>query len=296
MMIWWWALPGMLALTMGVVFYPLFARRGWDPLPRGWEEDPQAIREGRRELVLRQIKELEYETGTSEQDRRAVQADLEQEFRDLESVPTVLAEASPPATPPTDTGSGRNLDRAIGVALIMLVALVGGGVYLLKGVPKPPAATTTMDAADMVAKIDQMAARLENEPDNLTGWLQLGRSYAVTGQLDKAARTYTRILKTRPDQIEAQVGLGELQIRSNDPEQVTLGVRLFRRILLKDPNHPEALWYLGAASYRAGNREESLTHWRRLLANLPEADPSREMVQEAMAEAERMPSPLPQRP
>lgn len=38
--------------------------------------------------------------------------------------------------------------------------------------------------------VDRLAARLADEPDDLDGWLQLGRAYGVLGQSDKALEAY----------------------------------------------------------------------------------------------------------
>jgi cytochrome c-type biogenesis protein CcmH len=44
--------------------------------------------------------------------------------------------------------------------------------------------------------VDGLEARLEDNPDNIDGWLQLLRSYAVLGDKDKASSTLANALKT----------------------------------------------------------------------------------------------------
>lgn len=55
-----------------------------------------------------------------------------------------------------------------------------------------------------------LAARLEEAPDNLEGWLMLGRSYAVLGRPDEARRAFTRALDLDPDNQAAREGLAAL--------------------------------------------------------------------------------------
>ncbi|HTV90588.1 MAG TPA: c-type cytochrome biogenesis protein CcmI [Stellaceae bacterium] len=64
-------------------------------------------------------------------------------------------------------------------------------------------ATAGATAAQRRAMIDMMvarlAARLKAQPDDLEGWVRLGRSYMVLGEPAKAHDAYTHALKLKPD-------------------------------------------------------------------------------------------------
>lgn len=66
-------------------------------------------------------------------------------------------------------------------------------------------------AAEIAAMVDRLAERLQAEPDNLQGWLMLGRSRAVLGQLDQAAAAFRHVLTREPGQAEARDGLAQVQ-------------------------------------------------------------------------------------
>lgn len=81
--------------------------------------------------------------------------------------------------------------RAPLAAIAAAVVLAGGGTALYAWLSNwswnaPPAATTP---ETMVA---QLARRLEKSPDDLDGWLKLGRSYLVLQQYPLATRAYQR--------------------------------------------------------------------------------------------------------
>lgn len=59
----------------------------------------------------------------------------------------------------------------------------------------PPDAQASM-IESMVARL---AARLEEEPDDLEGWLRLGRSYYVLGRVEDARQAYQRAAALAPD-------------------------------------------------------------------------------------------------
>lgn len=97
-----------------------------------------------------------------------------------------------------------------------------------------PEARTAM-IRNMVAGL---AARLEDQPDDLDGWRMLARSYNVLGEAGKAVGAY-------------------------------------RRVLALDENDPDALFVLGEAARRDGDREQAEAFWQRLLAQLPQDSPDR---------------------
>jgi cytochrome c-type biogenesis protein CcmH len=70
------------------------------------------------------------------------------------------------------------------------------------------------NAAEIEAMVERLAERLQQQPDNVQGWLMLGRSRAVLGQLDQAAAAFRHVLSLQPGQDqaqEAQEGLAQVQ-------------------------------------------------------------------------------------
>jgi hypothetical protein len=70
------------------------------------------------------------------------------------------------------------------------------------------------NAAEIEAMVERLAERLQQQPDNVQGWLMLGRSRAVLGQLDQAAAAFQHVLSLQPAQDqaqEAQEGLAQVQ-------------------------------------------------------------------------------------
>ena len=57
------------------------------------------------------------------------------------------------------------------------------------------------------AMVERLAARLETQPDDIDGWVRLGRSYMVLNQPEKARDAYARALKLKPDDPELKEAL-----------------------------------------------------------------------------------------
>lgn len=71
----------------------------------------------------------------------------------------------------------------------------------------PPEARQAMIDA-MVARL---AARLEHEPNDVAGWAQLGRSYMVLHQPEKARNAFAHALKLRPEDAAIKAALAEAE-------------------------------------------------------------------------------------
>ena len=287
-MSWIWSLPLLLFLTLGMVFRPLFSRHGNQPLPQGLEDDPWEVLTQQRERLLRQLKEWQLE---AEENTETVALRLGLE-RELADVLTRLDGLGPRVQPIVSRAEGvgwNPIDMAFGVAAFVVLAAVSGGLYMVLGTPVPSETTSphatmggTPSQETILQMVAQLAGRMEKEPDNREGWLKLARSYAVLGHYDEAVRAYTHILSRRHDDREALVRLAELQIQSGVEAHIQQGAVSFRAILAKDPNQPEALWFLGSLAAREGDRSRALELWQRLLPLLQGEPDSQSMVEQAI--------------
>ncbi len=59
------------------------------------------------------------------------------------------------------------------------------------------------------AMVERLAARLADQPDDVEGWVRLGRSYMVLNQPDKAREAYVRAVELKPDDPELKQALAE---------------------------------------------------------------------------------------
>lgn len=86
--------------------------------------------------------------------------------------------------------------------------------------PTPEQITTASDmsAEDRNAFINSMvnnlAAKLEENPEDLQGWLQLGKSYGVLGQWQKATQAYQRAIGLAPEDTSIKKLYDDAQTRA----------------------------------------------------------------------------------
>lgn len=185
----------------------------------------------------------------------------------------------------------------LAAALIAALVIVGGGAgYLMLGAPyfqvQPPppdpaaiAALPPEQRAAMIrGMVNRLATRMEQDQGNADGWMQLGRAWLMLGERDKSAAAYARAAALKPGDPEAP--LQELAaLLDATPMGAALPPRVPALVAIVTPlaqGRPEALWYLGLAAARLGNRDLALDHWDRLLPMLPAESEERGLVETAI--------------
>ncbi|MCB9949273.1 MAG: c-type cytochrome biogenesis protein CcmI [Rhodospirillaceae bacterium] len=146
------------------------------------------------------------------------------------------------------------------------------------------AALPPEEQAEMIrSMVDGLAARLEQQPDDLDGWLRLGQSYGVLGRPADAAAAFARAATLAPDDpaiLAAQVRA--LMTDSSDGVPTAETVAVLERLHALEPGNGMALWLLGVAALTDGRAEEAAGLWRQLLDMLPEGSEERRLLQERL--------------
>jgi cytochrome c-type biogenesis protein CcmH len=118
--------------------------------------------------------------------------------------------------------------------------------------------------------VARLARKLEKEPDDLNGWLMLGRSYTVLQQYQLAVRAFQRADRLAGGRSsEALVGQAEALVLNDEGELERRAGRLFEQALAMDPENGKALFFGAAAAMRRGDLPVARDRFQRLLALNP---------------------------
>jgi cytochrome c-type biogenesis protein CcmH len=163
--------------------------------------------------------------------------------------------------------------------------------------PPPPVPQATPDQAAMMklppaerlqairSMVAGLQAKLDANPNDLQGWLKLGRSYRVLGEPGKATLAYAKAVGMAPD--DADIALQRAQtLREAGGEDGPLTPELieaYRHVASLTPDQPEALWILGLAAKQAGNTTEATKLFQQLLAQMKPDAPEAEDVKKQLA-------------
>src|SRR6185295_11344906 len=102
------------------------------------------------------------------------------------------------------------------------------------------------------------------------GWRRLGRAWMVLGEREKSKAAYAKAAELAPDRVEVLSDYaGALFDGVQGDDLPPDFVAVLRRILALEPDHPDALWFVGLAEAKAGHRDTAAQLWENLLGTLP---------------------------
>jgi cytochrome c-type biogenesis protein CcmH len=128
-------------------------------------------------------------------------------------------------------------------------------------------AASSPEVLAMVAKLEQ---RLRDAPNDIDGWLLLGRSYAALEKPSQALMAYQKAYDlSGGDNVDATMGLGEAMIMTDEHAIVGKAGELFEAVLAKEPNNPKALWYGAIGALTSGNLPRAHERLQRILVLNP---------------------------
>ncbi|TSD90122.1 c-type cytochrome biogenesis protein CcmI [Mycobacterium sp. KBS0706] len=128
--------------------------------------------------------------------------------------------------------------------------------------------------------VDGLAARLEQSPDDLEGWVRLARARGVLGDVGAAADAYARAAALAPDNNDLLRAYADSLLAAGRGEEVPPLLETgLRRILAADPNDAIALWFLGVAAQKSGQPEEARRLWGRMRDQFQEGSQERRAIE-----------------
>jgi cytochrome c-type biogenesis protein CcmH len=136
--------------------------------------------------------------------------------------------------------------------------------------------------------VEGLAAKMKENPQDRPGWLRLANAWKVLGENANAADAYARADALGPVDARILADWAETHVRGLAPgaPPSPQAVAVLERLEKAEPRNALALFYLGAASFAAGDRPAAAQRWKTLLALLPPDAPIREMLQQRIKDAE----------
>ncbi|MDM8347770.1 c-type cytochrome biogenesis protein CcmI [Pseudomonas sp. sp1636] len=186
------------------------------------------------------------------------------------------------------------LGNKVPLAAALLMPLLGYGLYLYWGAIDDVERARTF--AEQPQTIEAMTARLEAsvkaDPKSVEGWYFLGRTYMAQERAGEAASAFERAAGLAGREPELLGQWAQALYFAGDKHWTEQLQALTDEALRADPAEVTSLGLLGIAAYEEGRFEDAIGFWDRLVAALPEQDPSRQAIQGGIERArERLAAP-----
>ena len=232
-----------------------------------------------------QLRELDTDRAAG----KLAQADYDQARRELEKrlLEDVSGAASGASSVKAPAGQGGYRPAAIAGILLPVLAL---GIYFAVGNPgalgpADPHAGMGITAHQVEQMLERLAARLNDNPEDVEGWKMLGKSFSVLGRYAESANAYSKAAIRAPRDAQLLADLADTlamargQTMKGEPEELVL------RALQIEPKNLKALALAGTAAYERSDFASATRYWQRMLPLVPADSEDARTIQANIDEA-----------
>lgn len=136
--------------------------------------------------------------------------------------------------------------------------------------------------------LDNLIARLNNNPEDIEGWIMLGRTYAIMERYTEASNTYAKLVELVPNNPQILSDYADVLAMKNQGNLAGKPTELIFEALRIDPQYPKALALAGTAEFEQGKFEQAAVHWEKLLELIPADSQLAKSVKESIDEAKTL--------
>lgn len=196
---------------------------------------------------------------------------------------------------PANPGAPVTASRTTAIVVALAVPLLAGLLYWKLGAPDAfsPLATRVDDAHKMTAgqveeMVQQLAARLEKEPDNIEGWVLLAKTYYTMRKFSEAAVAYERLNKLVPNEPDLMTDYADALAMSHGRSLEGKPLELVNAALKVDPTHWKALAMAGTAAFNRKDYKVAVEYWEKLRATQPADSQIGQQITASIDEARKL--------
>lgn len=132
-----------------------------------------------------------------------------------------------------------------------------------------------------------LRTRLAQYPDNLAGWLLLGRIGMATNNLTLASQAIEKAYQIAPDNSEVKMSYAEVLSHSAVPADNQRAAILLNALLKEDHTNVQALSLLAFNAFEQQQYQQAIAAWQMMLQLLPESDNRRVVIERSIAKAKQ---------
>ena len=187
-----------------------------------------------------------------------------------------------------DDRSVMGSSKITAIGLCLFIAVLSAGFYFALGDATRIAQTNTqqpMTQEGVEKMVAQFAAKMEQDPSNLQGWVMLARSYRILGRNQEAAKAYERAGSFIESDPQLLADYADVLATNANGSFSGKPLQLIKQALKLDPNNLMALWLSGTASYAAGNYKAAVQIWEKLAQQVPPGTEDARSIEASIADA-----------
>ena len=128
--------------------------------------------------------------------------------------------------------------------------------------------------------VEGLAARLQDNPNDLEGWMRLARSYNVLNRPQDALAALEQAGQAFPQETSVMLLRGRLMRSMAGTPTTAESQALMDDVLAVDPNNVEALWFKAIGALEQGDRAAAKQNFDKAVSVLPEGSQDRAAMEQ----------------
>lgn len=236
------------------------------------------------EVIRDQLAELRTDLETGRLDENAYNAarhDLQRELLDD------VDENSAARVDETQRG------RWIAAVLLVMIPAVSIPLYQQLGqqdiiqrlAEGPGAAKVPGQQHSLEEMIEKLAERMRQEPENVEGWIMLGRSYASMNRYNDALAAYANAYQRDKDNPALMTDYADIMVTANGGTFTDEAGALLDKALAVDPQDIKTLWLSGHWKNQQGEYQEAIARWQQAAALFPAGNENIAVINQQIQQA-----------
>ena len=180
------------------------------------------------------------------------------------------------------------------IAIVGFMPFASYGLYAYLGSPEAsdqPFANRQLERpaekvnGEMIKLVEKLKDRLSQNPNELKGWILLGRSLVSLKRFDEASKAFKKAFRIAPSRSDIAASAAETKFIAMDGK-FNQEIRYFLKTAAKlNPREHKALFYLGLDSFLLKKFSAAIQYWVDLISVSHVGAPWIDKVQERLLEA-----------
>jgi cytochrome c-type biogenesis protein CcmH len=162
-------------------------------------------------------------------------------------------------------------DKKLAFVFIIGMPLAILGLYFLLGNPAAIEVAQDPQAKQIQEMVTQLEQKLKQDPNNASGWMFLGRSYAVMNRIPEAKMAYQKAIALEPQNADLLADLADLVSFQNKNINAE-AMQYIGQALKINPKNVKALALRGSAYFDQKNYPLAIQDWTSAIKGLGPQD------------------------
>ena len=173
---------------------------------------------------------------------------------------------------------------------------IGGSTPPPRSAAASPGGNHSVTAEQIEGMVANLAQRLKTQPEDVEGWMMLGRSYTALGRYPDAVIALRRALALAPNDATLLSDFADVLGMAQGKRLAGEPAQLVQRALDIDPRHVKALALAGSVAFEAHDYAAARGYWERLVAVVPADSDIARSVRNSIAQAQQLEGAPPEKP